>query len=77
LTLSRVGRPRPLYVAIGGRSTVEATHNRDAGVIVIAGWGPGAKHDSRPLNGIYGATSPLPAQQPVEPNEPQVDRRRA
>jgi hypothetical protein len=67
LTLARVDRPRPLYVAIGGRSTVEPPDNRDAGVLVMAGWGPGAASDSRPLNGVYGATSPLPPQQAEPP----------
>jgi hypothetical protein len=56
ITMTRPGRARPLLVGIGGRSTFEPEGNRDGGVLVYAGWGPG--NDPRPLVGVYGVTSP-------------------
>ena len=50
------GRPRPLYLVLGGRLEQEPANNRDGGVLVVAGWGPG--DDQRPLTGVYGITSP-------------------
>lgn len=56
ITFERPGRERPLYLAVSARETAEAPDNRDGGVLVVAGWGPG--DDSRPVGGVYGVTSP-------------------
>jgi hypothetical protein len=55
VTLARPGKPRPLYLALGGRIDNMNLDSPEAGVVVMAGWGPG--NDPRPLNGIFAVTT--------------------
>ena len=63
-TLQRAGGPRPLYLAFNARLENAPDRQHGPGVLVTAGWGPGAWQDQRPLNGVYllSAADPDPVQ---------------
>lgn len=52
VTLVRPTLPRPLYLAFECRVNNQPDSEMGTGVLVLGGWGPGAKVDSRPLNGV-------------------------
>lgn len=52
VTLVRPRLPRPLYLAFESRVNYQPDSEKGAGVLVLGGWGPAAKDDSRPFNGV-------------------------
>jgi hypothetical protein len=55
LTFRREGLDAPVRIGIRARVTTEPSGNRDPGVLVMAGWGPGDTGD-RPLTGVFVVT---------------------
>lgn len=52
VTLVRPKLRRPLYLAFESRLNNHPDSEKGSGVLVLGGWGPGAKDDPRPLNGV-------------------------